>query len=83
MADSAVIKIAPYSIMIFSQADDSEPKEELVGDYNGDGLVTGFDLSLLLATWGSSSTLYDLDGDGFVSGSDLARLLANWSSIDG
>ena len=83
MADSAVIQIAPYSIMIFSQSDDSEPKEELIGDYNDDGMVTGFDLSLLLATWGTSSDLYDLDGDGFVSGSDLARLLANWSANEG
>jgi 1,4-alpha-glucan branching enzyme len=70
MQDSAVIQIAPYSIMIFSQSDDSEPVEELIGDYNGDGLVTGFDLSLLLATWGTSSELYDLDGDGFISGTD-------------
>jgi hypothetical protein len=69
--------------MIFSQSDDSDPEEELVGDYNGDGLVTGFDLSLLLATWGTSSTLYDLDDDGIISGSDLARLLANWSLDDG
>ena len=83
MQDSAVIQVAPYSIMIFSQSDDSEPKEELVGDYNGDGLVTGFDLSLLLATWGTSSTLYDLDGDGIISGTDLARLLSNWSQGDG
>lgn len=83
MQDSAVIQIAPYSLMIFSQSDDSEPEEELLGDYNGDGLVTGFDLSLLLATWGTSSTLYDLDDDGIISGSDLARLLSNWSLGDG
>ena len=47
------------------------------GDLNGDGVVDGMDLSILLAAWGTSGP-GDLDGDGIVSGSDLAILLAAW-----
>ena len=48
------------------------------GDLDGDGLVCGSDLTILLAQWGSTGSA-DLDGDGFVSGPDLTSLLANWS----
>ncbi|MCA9283575.1 MAG: hypothetical protein KDA22_00055 [Phycisphaerales bacterium] len=49
-----------------------------VGDLNGDDLVDGADLGLLLAAWGSSDVLADLNGDGTVDGADLGVLLANW-----
>lgn len=48
------------------------------GDLDGDGLVCGSDLTILLAQWGSSGSA-DLNGDGFVGGPDLTTLLANWS----
>jgi glucose/arabinose dehydrogenase len=44
-------------------------------DLNGDGLVDGGDLGLLLANWGTSGP-GDLDGDGQVAGGDLGLLLA-------
>jgi hypothetical protein len=50
----------------------------IVGDLDGDGIVGGGDLSMLLAGW-SQPGASDLDGDGFTGGSDLAILLANWS----
>jgi len=48
------------------------------GDFNGDGLVDGQDLGVLLSQWGTDGSA-DLNGDGLVDGSDLGMLLANWT----
>jgi hypothetical protein len=48
-------------------------------DLNGDGIVDGGDLGLMLANWGEPGTS-DLDGDGDTDGGDLGLLLASWSS---
>jgi hypothetical protein len=51
-------------------------------DLDGDGVVNGIDLALLLASWGScpgkSGCSADFDGNGIVNGHDLALLLAAW-----
>jgi hypothetical protein len=47
-----------------------------LGDLNGDGVVDGGDLGLLLAAWGTAGG--DLNGDGTTDGADLGLLLANW-----
>ena len=47
------------------------------GDLNGDGVVNGADLSILLSGWGMPGPA-DLDGNGTVGGSDLAILLGSW-----
>ncbi len=49
-----------------------------LGDLDGDGVVGGADLALLLGAWGGSGPLGDLDGDGVVGGADLAVLLGAW-----
>ena len=49
-----------------------------LGDLNGDGLVDGSDLAILLGAWGSAGP-GDLDGNGVVDGADLAMLLGVWS----
>jgi uncharacterized protein (DUF2141 family) len=46
-------------------------------DLNGDGVVDGNDLGLLLAAWGTRGPA-DLNGDGTVDGNDLGLLLAAW-----
>lgn len=55
----------------------------LFGDLNGDGIVDGADLGILLASWGAcdgcAGCIADLDGDCMVDGADLGLLLANWS----
>lgn len=48
-----------------------------VGDINGDGIVDGADLGLLLIDWGRPGA-GDLNGDGVVNGIDLGLLLQNW-----
>ena len=48
------------------------------GDLNGDGVVNGADLAILLGAWGEGGVPADLNGDGVVNGADLAILLGNW-----
>ncbi|MCA9285985.1 MAG: PQQ-dependent sugar dehydrogenase [Phycisphaerales bacterium] len=50
-------------------------------DLDGDGLVNGADLGLLLGAWGKClpPCAADLNGDGTVDGADLGELLAAWS----
>ena len=52
---------------------------DLVGDLNGDGMVNGADLTILLSAWGTGSAVADLNHDGVVNGADLTILLSNWS----
>ncbi|HMN96328.1 MAG TPA: phosphatase PAP2 family protein [Phycisphaerales bacterium] len=49
-----------------------------LGDLDGNGLVDGADLGLLLGAWGSKDPAADLDRDGTVTGADLGILLGNW-----
>lgn len=53
------------------------------GDVNGDGLVDGSDLAIVLGGWNPSSSCIgcaaDISGDGFVDGQDLAIVLGGWS----
>jgi len=51
----------------------------LPGDANGDGLVNGADLAIVLGNWGTSGP-GDLNGDGTVDGADIAIVLGNWSN---
>jgi len=48
------------------------------GDLNGDGIVDGADLGILLQQWGTAGSA-DINGDGVVNGADLGILLSNWS----
>jgi len=52
----------------------------ITGDLNGDGVVNGSDLALLLGQWGACPGCpSDLNGDGVVNGADLGLLLGNWT----
>ncbi len=54
------------------------------GDTNGDGLVNGADLSVLLGQFGQSVTpgaSADVNGDGQVTGADLSVLLASFGNV--
>jgi hypothetical protein len=55
------------------------------GDLNGDGLVDGADLGLLLTVWGEcmevgpTGCAADLNDDNLIDGADLGLLLAAWT----
>ena len=57
--------------------EDSEP---CAGDINGDSVVNGSDLAVLLADWGVIGSIADVNNDGTVGGADLAELLSNWGA---
>ena len=48
-------------------------------DFNGDGMVNGADLAVILSAFGTENAA-DLTGDGYVDGADLAMVLAAWST---
>jgi predicted dienelactone hydrolase len=54
------------------------PSTGSAADLNGDGLVDGADLAILLSNFGGAG-IGDLNGDGVVDGADLAILLGAWS----
>ena len=47
-------------------------------DFNGDGVVDGYELTYVLGTWGTSDPIADMNGDGTVNGVDLTIILAGW-----
>ncbi len=47
-------------------------------DLNGDGIVDGIDLGMLLGAWNATEGPADLNGDGVVNGIDLGLLLGAW-----
>lgn len=47
-------------------------------DVNGDGVVDGLDLSVVLSVWGTTNPAGDINGDGQVSGADLTMLFSDW-----
>lgn len=51
-----------------------------IGDFDGDGAVTGADLSQLLANWGGDLEVFDLSGDAVIDGQDVSILLSNWGA---
>ena len=48
------------------------------GDLNGDRVVDGEDIALILGYWGRDYAEYDLDGSGSVDGANLATVLGWW-----
>ena len=67
-----------FFVMVAPPCDEGGPCQ-CEGDFNGDGVVNGADLTLLLNAWGTSNDGLDLDGDGLIGGADLTILLSNWA----
>ena len=81
--DSGVLRSVTLFLVVEPDCDgDGLPDEcDCPADFNGDGVVGGPDLSVMLSGWGSDGVA-DLDGDGTVAGEDLARLLSSWGICD-
>jgi hypothetical protein len=76
-------KIYYESLTNYGAVDDPDSLIQIAqcpADVNGDGVVDGADLAILLASWGTSDSVADLTGDGNVDGADLAVLLASWGA---
>ncbi len=50
---------------------------DVPADLNGDGIVDGADISMLLNNWGGAG-IGDIDGNGIVDAADLSALLNAW-----
>ena len=49
------------------------------GDFDGNGVVDGGDLGLMLVAWGPCPDCApDLNADGLVDGADLGLMLVSW-----
>lgn len=56
---------------------------QCLADLDGDGIVAGGDLGVLLSNWGASApttSMGDLNGNGSINGGDLGVMLAVWGS---
>jgi FG-GAP-like repeat/Dockerin type I domain len=81
-SDLAVTNQVANNVSVFiNQTCEATPADP--ADLNGDGVVNGFDLAILLAAWGRcpappAGCPADLNGNGTVNGIDLAILLGSW-----
>lgn len=57
-------------------------QQGVFGDLNGDGIVNGADIGLLLGAWGTAGP-GDLSGDGLVDGADIGLMLGAWTPAGG
>lgn len=72
--ETTAIAWRPTMVVVFSPP-------PIPGDTNGDGVVDGVDIAIVLGAWGTcSGCAADLNGDGIVDGVDIALVLGNWSA---
>ena len=57
----------------------TQSRPKLMGDFNSDGKVNIYDLSVLLSNWKKAKPEYDLNEDRLVNIFDLSILLSNWT----
>ncbi|MAI66899.1 MAG: hypothetical protein CMJ26_03360 [Phycisphaerae bacterium] len=67
LAYSGIVDVAPYSVQIFSRADDTS--ELCSADLTGDGVVNVSDLLVIIAAWGTPNA--DITGDTITNVADL------------
>jgi len=82
LAASAPKDPAGPSIRIIDLGTPEDDPPAVIGDLNGDGIVDGADLGILLSQWGPCARgpcVADLNDDGVVDGADLGILLASWT----
>lgn len=65
-------------LISFSPCAQFVPESDCPADLDGNGVVDGADLGLLLGDWDRVSMLADLNDDGSVDGADLGVLLGAW-----
>ena len=60
--------------------DSCESDAICLGDFDKDGTISGGDLGIMLAAFGTSSVDVDLTQDGVIDGGDLGLLLSLWGT---
>jgi hypothetical protein len=88
MDQSTVCGNAPFSFLCYGYEIDGGgnvfanecPTRPCPADLNGDDMVDGADLGLLIGDWGMDGAATDINGDGTVDGGDLAYILSAWGA---
>jgi 1,4-alpha-glucan branching enzyme len=75
MAQSGVFRVGAYAVVVYSQGD---PVPANPADLDGNCVVDGGDVGLLLLDMGTVGGPSDLDGDGMVNSGDVAWLLLDF-----
>jgi hypothetical protein len=75
LGSGSVVEAGVDDVRVWGVSVDCTPPNP--ADLNGDGVVDGNDLGLLLAQWGTPGSA-DFNGDGVVDGIDMGILLAAW-----
>jgi len=79
MDDPATVDTGSGAAPLVDMGANEFGEPSLPADLNGDGLVNGFDLAIVLGAWGTAHATADLNDDGIVNGADLATVLGAWS----
>ena len=74
MPYSGIVDVAPYSVQIFSRADDAN--ETCNADLTGDGVVDVSDLLTIISAWGTPNA--DITGDTMTDVSDLLVVIGEF-----
>ncbi len=79
LVSTATVALEPTTLVGRGMIDLIAALTPAAADLNGDGVVDGLDLGVLLASWGPcAGCAADINGDGTVDSFDLAVLLAAW-----
>jgi len=71
---------SPRNVSGAYQADSASQVCDCHADVNGDSVVNGIDLAIIVSNWATASATADLTGDGTVNGADLAIVLGSWGN---
>ncbi|MBL9147141.1 MAG: hypothetical protein JNM94_00460 [Phycisphaerae bacterium] len=75
--DAATMTLPPQQDIVLP-TQTSPPIPDCIADLNGDDIVNGADVALILGAWGTKGfSDADLDQDGVIDGSDLGLLLGS------
>ena len=82
--ETYILRVGAFGAAQFGEGNlsiscDGDCGQACVGDLNGDDVVNGADLTILLGEWNEEGeNIADLNGDLIVSGADLTILLGAW-----
>lgn len=78
--DNSAIELGLVEDFNFDGVPDHCTPKFYSADVNGDCVVNGADLALVLGGWASNSSMFDINDDGVVDGADLALVLGQWTA---
>lgn len=86
IAAQTTTNVYSNAIGVRSRPQEEKPKTEkeeenkpASADFNGDGIIDGADLGLLLGQWGTRGSKLDLNGDGIIDASDMKLMMEQWT----